>query len=200
MTTLLLFMAAYFVADFFVGMYHMLTDKGWNIRQQVSAFREHHEGALVFDVKPVFFALPVLAVAFYFGLPFVAAFAFFSGLSEFAHYSAHRPQSCPRFVRWLQQARVIISPAAHARHHDEVFDRSYCVFSGWADCLVDRIARFIPTKSVSHHSQEERLAVRYSADGLLRRRRPLWRARTRRYLPPAVDANFVPPRSFEVEQ
>lgn len=146
MTSLLLLVAAYFAADFFVGMYHMLTDKGWNIRQQVSAFREHHEGAVVFDLKPVYIALPVFAVSFYFGLPFVTAFAFFAGLSEFAHYGAHRPQSCPRFMRWLQRARIIISPAAHARHHDEVFDKSYCVFSGWANCLVDRIAPFIPTR------------------------------------------------------
>lgn len=143
----LLFVAAYFAADFFVGTYHMLTDKGWNIRRQVIAFREHHDGAVVVDLKPVFFALPVIAVALYLRLPFVFGFAFFAGLSEFAHYGAHRPRSCPWFMRKLQQAHVIISPAAHAKHHDGSFDRSYCVLSGWANWLVDRLARFIPVRS-----------------------------------------------------
>jgi hypothetical protein len=142
----LLILAAYYAADLFVGLYHMLTDKGWNIQQQVIAFREHHDGAVVFDLKPVFFALPVIAVGVYFWLPFVIAFASFASLAEFAHYASHRPASCPGIVRKLQQFGVINSPAAHAKHHDGVFHTSYCVFTGWANPVVDLIARYVPTR------------------------------------------------------
>lgn len=144
--TALSIIAGYYAADLFVGLYHMATDKGWNIHRQVLAFRAHHDGALVFDLKPVYFALPVLCVGLYFRLPFVASFAFFSGLSEIAHYSSHRPQRCGRLMRKLQRWRVFISPKAHASHHDGVFDRNYCVMSGWANPVVNFVSRFVPQR------------------------------------------------------
>ncbi|HET6883754.1 MAG TPA: fatty acid desaturase CarF family protein, partial [Pirellulales bacterium] len=62
------------------------------------------------------------------------------------------PRSCPWFMRKLQQAHLIISPAAHAKHHDGTFNTSYCVLSGWANSLVDRIAPFVPPrKTLGHH-------------------------------------------------
>lgn len=166
----LVIVAGFIAADFFVGMYHMLTDKGWNIRQQVKAFREHHDGAVVFDLKPVFIALPVVAVGVYFRLPFVAAFAFFAGISELIHYAAHRPQAYPRFVHWLQRAALVLSPDAHARHHKGKFDRSYCIVSGWTNWLVDHIARFIPQrKSPSSRPKKLRQPLRYRGSTRFRR-------------------------------
>lgn len=156
-------LAAFIAADFFVGMYHMLTDKGWNVRQQVNAFREHHAGAVIFDLKPVFFALPLVVAGVYFRLPFVGAFAFFAGISEVLHYAAHRPHAYPPFVRWLQRAAVIISPDAHARHHEGNFDRSYCVVSGWTNRLVDNIGAFIPERK----SRSPRLARKAGATAVL---------------------------------
>jgi hypothetical protein len=139
--------AGFVVADFFVGMYHMLTDKGWNVPEQVKSFREHHEGAVVFDLRPVYAALPMLAIALVYQRPFFAAFVLFAGLSEVLHFAAHRPHAYPSFVRWLQWAGVIVSPEAHAKHHEGDFDRSYCVVSGWTNVLVDSIGAFVPQRA-----------------------------------------------------
>ena len=144
---LCLLLAAYLAANFFVGCYHMLTDKGWNIPQQVQAFQEHHSGAVVFDLKPVYFALPVVLLGLCWQLPFVAAFAFFAGLSEFAHYAAHQPAACPGFMRGLQAVHLIIAPTTHAKHHDGRFNRHYCVLSGWTNGLVNRLARWVPMRA-----------------------------------------------------
>lgn len=139
--------AGFVVADFFVGMYHLFTDKGWNVPEQVKSFREHHEGAVVFDLRPVYAALPLFAAAVWFQQPFLAAFVCFAGLSEVLHFAAHRPDRYPSFVRWLQRAGIVISPQAHAKHHEGGFDRSYCVVSGWTNRLVDAIGAFVPQRA-----------------------------------------------------
>lgn len=146
MRTLLEILIGYYAADLFVGLYHMLTDKGWNVRQQVTAFRDHHDGDVVFDLKPVFFALPVMALGLYFCSHLIVSFALFAGVAEIAHYGAHRPERCVWLIHLLQWSRVFISPARHAKHHNGASDISYCVMSGWANPVVDVIARYVPSR------------------------------------------------------
>ncbi|HEX7375740.1 MAG TPA: fatty acid desaturase CarF family protein [Pirellulales bacterium] len=145
MLTLFGILIGYLAADLFVGLYHLFTDRGWNVPQQVKAFREHHDGTVVFDLKPVYFALPVVAIGLFLKFPAVVSFAACCGVSELTHYAAHYPNKS-RLARLLQRAGLILNPAAHASHHDGVFGHSFCVFSGWTNAAVDLIARFVPER------------------------------------------------------
>lgn len=146
MRTLLIIVAAYFVADLFAGVYHMLTDKGWNIKQQVVAFQQHHNGLVVFDLKPVFFALPIIAIGLYFHLLFVVSFACFAGCTELCHYAAHKPERCCFLVHWLQRSGLILAPVSHAKHHNGLHDKSFCVMSGKTNWFVDWVSNYVPER------------------------------------------------------
>ena len=57
------------------------------------------------------------------------------------HMWAHA-SSVPAGVCWLQRKGAILSPERHARHHNDHFDRSYCITSGLLNPLLDRIDFF----------------------------------------------------------
>jgi ubiquitin-conjugating enzyme E2 variant len=57
------------------------------------------------------------------------------------HEWAHA-DTCSRPVRWLQRARLILSPEDHARHHSEGFRTHYCMTTGWLNPVLDRIDFF----------------------------------------------------------
>lgn len=48
----------------------------------------------------------------------------------------------PRVARWLQNRRLILSPAHHSRHHAAPFDAHYCITNGWMNPLLDKIGFF----------------------------------------------------------
>lgn len=77
--------------------------------------------------------------------PFAAAVFLFVGLltsvTSQVHKWAHLPR-VPRVVSWLQRARLILAPSAHAEHHAAPFDRSYCITSGWVNDALHRIGFF----------------------------------------------------------
>ncbi len=75
------------------------------------------------------------------------------------HKWAHATQSA-RPVRWLQASGMILSPAAHARHHRGDFSRGYCVTTGWMNAPLDAL-RVLPR-----------------CEALLRRARAGWPARS----------------------
>ena len=54
-----------------------------------------------------------------------------------AHKFAHAP-SRPLMIRWLQNSRLILSPAAHRQHHKNT-NTAFCVFTGWLNPLLDTI-------------------------------------------------------------
>jgi len=57
------------------------------------------------------------------------------------HQWAHLPQP-PRFVAWLQRRGVLLSTAAHQRHHTAPFTASYCITTGWCNRALDRLGFF----------------------------------------------------------
>ena len=57
------------------------------------------------------------------------------------HCWAHTAR-VPRPVRWLQRARLILSPAHHARHHEARDGRAFCVTTGWLNPLLDGLGVF----------------------------------------------------------
>jgi ubiquitin-conjugating enzyme E2 variant len=48
----------------------------------------------------------------------------------------------PAAVRWLQRARIILSPEHHAIHHAAPHDKYYCITVGWMNPLLTRIKFF----------------------------------------------------------
>ena len=52
-------------------------------------------------------------------------------LMQMAHRWAHLPEDrVPTPVRWLQRARLLIGKPAHDAHHDDPFDKNFCIMTG----------------------------------------------------------------------
>lgn len=142
-------LAAYFLVDLASGLYHLATDCGWNIRQQVEDFQDHHVTNKMDTpgfYQTVIPAVPFLLAGIYFGSVFLLAIAAFSLIVQVPHYFAHVPNP-PAVIRWLQESRIIIHPEHHAAHHnDGTFGKNFCVFTGWNDWWLNRLARYMPRR------------------------------------------------------
>lgn len=77
-----------------------------------------------------------------FGLAFLLAFSCAVYLTNAVHRWAHAPR-VPAPVRWLQRARLAISPDHHARHHERGRG-AFCITTGWLNPLLDRWQVFGP--------------------------------------------------------
>jgi hypothetical protein len=136
LTIALQILAAYVLADLLSGLYHWATDRGWNLAGQVALFSEHHVTNTMagFDWQTFAAGMPIAVLGAWFHSAFGIALGCCIALTQITHYYAHRRSESPtvhRLVRTLQRLRVIIPPAAHARHHDGVFNRDFCLLSGW---------------------------------------------------------------------
>lgn len=127
---------AYLLVDFLTGLYHFATDKGWNFQYHVKLFNLHHETNTMesIDWQPAVVAIPALLYGLYAQSPFWIAGGIFGCAAQVPHYYAHcrsKSQIVHHLVRVLQLSGLIISPSHHAEHHNGVFDRNFCIFSGW---------------------------------------------------------------------
>lgn len=60
--------------------------------------------------------------------------------SSAMHAYAHVPAShVPRAVKWAQEHGLLISRAAHARHHRPPHDTEFGIVTGWCNPLVSRL-------------------------------------------------------------
>lgn len=62
-------------------------------------------------------------------------------LTNQIHQWAHMP-SPPRAVRVLQDCRLILGRAEHARHHRRPYDGCYCITTGWFNAPLERAGFF----------------------------------------------------------
>lgn len=136
--------AAYVLADALTGLYHLLTDRGFNIRAQVEMFQEHHVSNTMtgYDWQPMAAGIPGMILGLWLSSPFLLALGGFGILAQVPHYYAHRRSGSYRIhrvVRWLQIHGLILSPEAHAAHHRGLFDRNFCILSGWCNPLLNRL-------------------------------------------------------------
>lgn len=133
---------AYILTDFGTALYHLLTDKGYNIKSQVGFFRKHHEKpeTMTFDLQPMLAGIPIFICGFFFWPYFMFSLGIFVSFAQIPHYYAHF--AAPPFVRLLQKLYIILPPARHSIHHSGKFDRDYCVVSGWTNPIVNRIANY----------------------------------------------------------
>lgn len=139
--------AAYIVMDALTGIYHLFTDRGWNLKGQCDQFAEHHETNTMdgYDWQPLVGAIPGLACGVWFGSAFLISLSVFAVWAQVPHYFAHHPPTYGP-IRWAQWCGLMISPQHHADHHSGEFDRNFCIFTGWNDWWMNAIAWLIPIR------------------------------------------------------
>jgi hypothetical protein len=136
---------AWLFIDLMTGIYHFVTDRGWNFAGQVEMFRDHHVNnrMLGFDYQPMLAGFPVMLAGVFAESSFLLAAGAFAVLAQIPHYYAHVPNP-PRVVKFLQQIGLMISPEHHAGHHSGSFDKNFCIFTGWADYVLNPVVKLFP--------------------------------------------------------
>ena len=159
---LLALVAGVAFADFVSGFFHWFFDTWFSPetpfvgRAFVRTFREHHvdptaicrhdfvetngSNMLAGSVLALVGHLAETAEAEFAAATFLVAGLCMSLTSQI-HKWAHAPKA-PRGVAWLQRARLILSPSAHAAHHAAPFDRAYCITSGWLNDALQYVGFF----------------------------------------------------------
>jgi ubiquitin-conjugating enzyme E2 variant len=146
-------------ADFLSGVVHWSADTYGSPTMPifggfVRTFREHHADQVDItrhdfietngDVS--IFSLPAHTALL---LVLESPYALFCLLGAFLgsytnsqiHKWAHERER-PPLVRWLQGARVFLSPTHHARHHSGAHHTHYCITTGWLNQLLDSTGFF----------------------------------------------------------
>ncbi|WP_141735675.1 fatty acid desaturase CarF family protein [Oligoflexus tunisiensis] len=158
--TLLALPCAYYLADLFTGFVHWVCDSFgcettpiWG-PMLVGPFRRHHRDPL--EITRISLVENLGASAIAGSLALIALhpgegshgflwhlwllFLFFSFLSNLFHRWSHWPRSaCPRWLTLLQKYQIILPHKAHLLHHGPPFRTNYCILSGWANPLTNRI-------------------------------------------------------------
>jgi hypothetical protein len=140
-------LAAYVVVDAGSGVYHCITDRGWNIREQVASFQEHHRTNMRMSVdwRACYFGIPLALAGLLLLRPFPMFLGIFLCLVEVSHYYSHLPRNrVPALARWLQNTGIIMSYDHHQGHHQGEFDRNFCVLSGWNNWWLNKLLPLIP--------------------------------------------------------
>lgn len=149
----------------------------------IRTFREHHvdqmaitrHDAVEVNATSAMGALPLLAVGHWLALtyPLVSTWLMWTSIGGIMtnqiHSWAHRPKN-PAWIRALQRSRVILSPEAHALHHDRPYADHYCITTGWLNGFFAatkfwRGMEWIVTKATGAVAREEdlKLAAREAA-------------------------------------
>lgn len=149
--TALVFLGAIALADLLSGCFHWLADRSlspripWIGPMFVGPFRAHHRSpnallshdfislngntallcapwAWLLLFAPSSLALHAASVGLF------TALLFTNQIHKWSHMK--RPPAVPR---WLQEKGLILSPSAHAPHHQPPHDRAYCITTGWTN-------------------------------------------------------------------
>jgi hypothetical protein len=134
---------AYIFADFIGGVYHVLTDRGYNpIKSQVDEFQLHHKnpGEMEFSLVPALFGIPTMFIGFICFPAFFIALGLFGSLTQVTHWYAHKKE-IPWVIRVLQKCWVIMPVQHHDDHHSGNFDKNYCILSGWNNWWFNWVIR-----------------------------------------------------------
>ena len=143
-----------FVADAMSGVVHWGFDRWGSMETPIvgpnliRTFREHHTDPLGItrhsfveaNGGPAMGAIVLFGIALW-GPPFLCVAFFWLGTFGFCtnvvHAWAHG--AAPKPVRWLQRAGILLSAEHHDEHHHAPHDRAYCITTGWANPLLDRL-------------------------------------------------------------
>ncbi|WP_425618058.1 fatty acid desaturase CarF family protein [Anatilimnocola sp. NA78] len=149
----MLVLIALAVVDLLTGIYHVMTDRGWNLKHQVEYFRIHHEdpqSMKSFDWQPMFAGVPFMLVGAWLESSLILAMGSFLVLAQVPHYYVHVPNP-PLAIRALQRVGLCITPAYHDGHHCGDFDRNFCVLTGWGDYLLNPLVQLLPKQPTASH-------------------------------------------------
>jgi ubiquitin-conjugating enzyme E2 variant len=174
------------IADLLSGVIHFACDRFFSERTPligrafIAPFREHHgdpeaiarHGFCERNGNTCIALLPLLIAAHEVfrgpsGMnasaltPFSLALTGALAATNEVHAFAHRERA-PALVRRLQRAGVILSPAAHLRHHAGGHARAYCITTGWLNPWLDAFEAFARLEA----------AIRGAARAMRRRRAP----------------------------
>jgi hypothetical protein len=154
--------AGLFLADFFTGLIHWVTDTWFDeilFTRVVSIAREHHlyphhiigygfrdyvgytswPAALVFGpVVPWLLLWAEPSAVRYVSVLIIGEICAVSFFGTHFHRFGHRRSDNP-IVRFLQKTRFLITPQYHALHHGGTHETHYCVVNGWANVACDAI-------------------------------------------------------------
>lgn len=144
-------LVAYVLVDLATGLYHWITDSGFNFRRQVEIFENHHATNTmeVFDWQPSVVGLPAMLLGLYLMSPLLTAAGAFGMLGQVPHFYAHRRSQYKlvhHLVSILQLLGLIISPSHHADHHEAPFDKNFCILSGWNNVWLNPLVRWVSRK------------------------------------------------------
>lgn len=134
------------LADALSGLYHIMTDYGYNIPHQIKLFMFHHENphTMTFDWQPLLAGVPLIIVGLFWHPWFLISLGFFISISQVGHYYTHHKAPAP--IRILQRVGVLISPKHHADHHKGDYNKNFCIFTGinniWLNPLAKLLVRF----------------------------------------------------------
>ena len=150
------------LADFISGFFHWFFDTWFSpdtpyIGQAfVRTFREHHVDPTAItrhdfvetNGSNILAGGVLVTVGHFFAEAegaFAAVMLLFAGLfmsiTSQVHKWAHS-ERVPRVVALLQGARLILSKAGHAVHHEAPFDRAYCITLGWLNSTLHHVRFF----------------------------------------------------------
>jgi hypothetical protein len=136
-------LAGWWCADAIGGLYHLATDRGYNLPFQVKSFQNHHEKpwTMTFDLEPLVGAIPLMVLAWYLQSVFLSAMALGIGFTQVPHYYVHHAHKCPRWITWLQWTGLILQPDRHRSHHTPPHEHNFCILAGWSDWWINPLAR-----------------------------------------------------------
>lgn len=154
---------AYVMADIVSGTFHFLADNFGSPQTPIvgkvfiRAFREHHSdplgitrhGYVETNGANCLISLPLL-IGFYHATEPLADYRlrfslliFFMAifLTNQLHKWAHA-EAPPRLAVYLQNMRLVLHPAHHAKHHRPPFDKNYCITCGWMNPVLEYLRVF----------------------------------------------------------
>ncbi len=83
---------------------------------------------------------------------FISSFIFslgcFAAFTNQIHKWAYQSKPPPKWVRFLQRFRIILSPQHHSVHHRDPFDTYYCITTGWLNPLLRKVHFFVTLESL----------------------------------------------------
>lgn len=153
----------YYLADLLSGLIHWVCDSFGNEHTPlwgpllVGPFRRHHRDPLQITRISLLenlgaSALAGLAVLWLWSPSAAAdlparlwqwttlAMIVFAVLSNLFHRWSHLPVACrPAWMRWAQRHRLLLCSREHAQHHRRPHRVNYCILSGWANPLSNRL-------------------------------------------------------------
>jgi plasmanylethanolamine desaturase len=147
--------------DFLSGFLHWAGDTWGSVHwpwigpHVLRTFREHHvdaeaitrHDAVEVNATNAMIALPALSIGHwlgpdsYLGSAYMLAIGLSAIVTNQIHLWAHRREN-PRWIRRLQRLGLILSPEAHALHHEPPFHDHYCITTGWLNQPLARIRFF----------------------------------------------------------